>query len=104
MFGEREVLVAAKHLVNGETIFEDPCPHVDYWHFLCDAHHVVFAEGCPSETLYPGRVAMGTLDDDSFDEIAALFPELVTDHPTGPMARYALTGYEARVLSASLVA
>jgi hypothetical protein len=101
MFGEREVLVAAKHLVNGTTIVPAPCPWVDYWHFLCDAHHIVFAEGCPSETLYPGPVALNAIDDDERDEILGLLPEVADPTYAGPMARYTLTRYEARVLMAT---
>lgn len=101
MFGEREVLVAAKHLVNGTTIVPDPCKTVEYWHFLCEAHHVVFAEGCPSETLFPGPIALNAVDDDARDEILGLLPEVADPEFEGQMARYTLTRYEARALNSS---
>ncbi|MBO6884233.1 MAG: Hint domain-containing protein [Marivita sp.] len=99
MFGEDEVFVAAKHLVNGTTIVPDPRPMVEYWHFLCDAHHVVFAEGCPAETLYPGNMALQSVEDDARDEILGLLKEteaLILD--AQQMARYTLKRHEAIAL------
>lgn len=99
MFGEDEVFVAAKHLVNGTTIVPDPRPMVEYWHFLCDAHHVVFAEGCPAETLYPGKTALQSVEDDARDEILGLLKEteaLILD--AQQMARYTLKRHEAIAL------
>lgn len=55
LFGESEVLVAAKHLVDGRRVRILPRSRVTYWHFLLDAHEVVFAESCATESLYPGQ-------------------------------------------------
>ena len=98
MFGEPEVLVAAKHLVNGTTIVEEPRPVIDYWHFLCDRHHVVFAEGCASETLYPGQLAVQSIEAAARDEMLDLLPETVDLSLDGPMARYTLKRHEAKAL------
>ncbi|MCK0148954.1 Hint domain-containing protein [Marivita sp. S6314] len=98
MFGETEVLVAAKHLVNGTTIVEAPCPVVEYWHILCEGHHLVFAEGCAAETLYPGQMALQSVDDADRDEILGVLPERCLDGFTGPMARYTLKRHEAELL------
>lgn len=98
MFGEPEVLVAAKHLVNGSTIVPEPRPMIDYWHFLCDAHHVVFAEGCASETLYPGNMARQSLEAAARDEILDLLPDTADLAVDGPMARYTLKKHEALAL------
>ena len=104
LFGVHEVLVPAKHLVNGTTIRSAPCPEVAYFHFLCEAHEIVFAEGCAAETLYPGKMALKSVDADAQAEILRLFPEVVEKDYGKPMARYTLTGYEARVLSHGLAA
>ena len=46
-----EVLVAAKHLVNDNTIRRTPTDcHVTYFHILLDRHEVVFADGAAVET------------------------------------------------------
>ena len=98
MFGEDEVFVAAKHLVNGTTIVSEPRPVVEYWHFLCDAHHVVFAEGCPAETLYPGTMAVQSIEDDARDEILGLLRETEALILDAQMARYTLKRHEAIAL------
>ncbi|MAZ20859.1 Hint domain-containing protein [Roseovarius sp.] len=74
--GEPEVLVAARQLVNGETILRVPMPRVTYCHMLFDKHQIVMAEGCASESLHPGRQALNALPQESLDEVLALFPEL----------------------------
>ncbi|MGD9916433.1 MAG: Hint domain-containing protein [Paenirhodobacter sp.] len=52
--GASEVLVAAKHLVNGTTIRLMPCATVSYHHLMLDAHHLLTAEGAASESFFPG--------------------------------------------------
>ncbi|SHH82069.1 Hint domain-containing protein [Marivita hallyeonensis] len=98
LFGEPEVLVAAKHLVDGERIFEEPREMVEYWHFLCHGHQLVFAEGCASETLYPGQVAMQSIAEEDRDEILGLLPDVSGAVCPGPMARYTLKRHEAKAL------
>lgn len=98
MFGEDEVFVAAKHLINDKTIYPDPRPVVEYWHFLCDNHHVVFAEGCPAETLYPGSMTLNQVEDDARDEIIGLLQETEELILNAQMARYTLKRHEAIAL------
>ena len=75
LFGEEEVLVPAKSLVNGDTVHAMPVDEVQYHHILFDRHEVVFAEGVASESFHPGQQMMDG-DQDMRDEITALFPEL----------------------------
>lgn len=97
LFGENEVLVAAKHLVNDRTIRIVPRPRISYHHFLLDAHHVVFAEACPCESLYLGSQALQSVTPEGRSQIAGLFPH-VTDGDFGiSMSRYELKQHEARV-------
>jgi len=100
MFGEIEVLVAAKHLTDLPGIaIADDVTEVTYWHFLCDAHEVVFANDAPAETLYTGAVALMSVGLAAREEIFTLFPELRTavDRPCG--ARMMLTGRQGRKLA-----
>ncbi|OOY02888.1 Hint domain-containing protein [Thioclava sp. F28-4] len=53
-----EVLVAAKHLVNGKSIRVAPRPRVQYRHLLFARHHILMAEGAPTESLFPGNVVL----------------------------------------------
>jgi hypothetical protein len=74
-FGETEVLVAAKHLVNGASIRFSPNRSVTYVHFMFDKHQIVFADGAKVESFFPGDYMMGA-DTELRDEILSIFPEL----------------------------
>ena len=100
LFGEAEVLVAAKHLTNDDTVRIVPRAHVDYVHFLFDSHQIVFAEACPAESLYPGPQTLDVVGPESRDEIIALFPELENKALSDPLTRYALRRHEAMALRA----
>lgn len=98
LFGEAEVLVAAKHLVNGTTIRRDTSRStVTYWHFLCDTHEVVFSAGLKSESFFPASYGIGTLARDTRQELLRLFPSLADLHPV-QTARPVLRRYESRLL------
>lgn len=49
--GRAELLVKARHLVNGDTITVQQGGFVDYFQLLFDRHQIVFAEGIAAETL-----------------------------------------------------
>ncbi|GAA6175131.1 Hint domain-containing protein [Sulfitobacter pacificus] len=74
-FGQDEVLVAAKHLVNGDTIRQVQGGSVRYIHLLFDTHQIVFGQGIPSESYFPGH-ARATSDDAVAAETLGLFPQL----------------------------
>lgn len=91
LFEEREVLVAAKHLVHLDGVEQIDVVGVDYIHFLCDNHEVVLADGAWSESFQPGEYSMNGIGKEQRDEIYALFPEL--------QQREGLDGYTAARLS-----
>ena len=76
LFGELEVLVAAKHLVNGDTIFADPCDEITYHHIMFDAHELITAENCVGESYFPGDTTLSALEDETREELFELYPEL----------------------------
>ncbi|MBZ8119297.1 Hint domain-containing protein [Roseovarius sp. LXJ103] len=49
--GRHEVLVRARHLLNGDTIVQEPGGFVDYFQLLFDDHQIIYAEGIAAETL-----------------------------------------------------
>jgi len=100
LFGESEVLVAAKHLLNDRTVTRRVGGQVEYVHLMFDQHQVVFSEGLPSESFLPGPQTTQDFDQDMLDELCAIFPELdpATGHGYGPTARLTLKAHEARVL------
>lgn len=101
LFGEGEVLVKARDLVNGAsiTVRADGRP-VTYVHLLFDRHEIVSANGLDSESYHPGQATLDSFDADTRDEILRLMPGLedVTDTSYGPAARLSLRPFEARVL------
>jgi Ca2+-binding RTX toxin-like protein len=100
LFGEEEVLAAAKMLVNDDTIRPEPMAQVTYYHLMFDAHEVVFAEGAPAESFHPGVEGFDALGDAARAEICAQFPLLaLSDFSAyGPSARHSLRSHEARLL------
>jgi hypothetical protein len=77
MFGESEVLVAAKQLVLLDGIDIDfDVDEITYVHILLDEHQIVFAEGAEMESLYTGPQTLEMLTDEQYEEVVALFPEV----------------------------
>ncbi|WP_235008590.1 Hint domain-containing protein [Candidatus Halocynthiibacter alkanivorans] len=101
LFGEAEVLIAAKDLVNDHSIRRQPGGSVTYVHLLFDHHQVIWSEGLATESFLPGPQVLQQFEQDTLGEICALFPEL--DPSTGQgysaAARPLLKGYEARLLA-----
>ncbi|WP_319824249.1 Hint domain-containing protein [Thalassovita sp.] len=99
LFGAPEVLVTARHLVNGSTIRQMEKDQIDYVHVLFDRHEIIFAEGVPSESFHPGRHGLHGIMDHAREELFALFPDLRNDPDSfGDTARRCLKEYEAKLL------
>ncbi|MGX9349961.1 Hint domain-containing protein [Shimia sp. W99] len=49
--GRSELLVKARHLVNGDTVFVQEGGFVDYFQLMFDSHQIIFAEGISAETM-----------------------------------------------------
>ncbi|QPM90306.1 Hint domain-containing protein [Pseudooceanicola algae] len=104
LFGETEVLVAAKHLVDGGRFRRAPSRAVTYVHFMFECHEVVLGNGIWSESFQPGDFSLKGLGLEQRREIFALFPELATQKGVADFtaARTSLRHYEAQVLRTSL--
>ena len=99
LFGEVEVLVKAKHLVDGRAVRVVEGGGVRYLHLLFDRHEVVVANGLPCESYFPGPRSLGAFDAETRDEVLRLFPVLRRDPwGYGPAARMEVKGHEAAVL------
>ncbi|MCC5975832.1 MAG: Hint domain-containing protein [Rubellimicrobium sp.] len=98
--GLQEVLVAAKHLVDGEKIVIEEGGTVEYCHILFDRHEIVWAAGIPSESLNPAHY-IDRSSSTSVAEVLRLFPALgqETDHGSAAM-RPSLKAHEVHVLMA----
>lgn len=99
LFGESEVLAAAKSLINDHTIQRQEGGEVEYFHILFDAHEIVWANGAPSESFHPGAQGMDAFEAPLRAEIYQLFPELESNVDAyGPSARISLKQAEVSML------
>jgi hypothetical protein len=101
LFGESEVLVAAKHMVNGRDVIVSPRDAVTYIHIMFDRHEIIYADGIGTESFYAGDMALGAIDAAAREELFAIFPELRTapGHHRDT-ARSCLRRHEAQLLHA----
>ncbi len=94
---DEELLVRATHLARlrgGRARVKAGARHATYCHLLFERHEVVFSNGLPSESYFPGPQALLGLAPDARDRIETLFPKLLTatthdgtDALYGPPAR-----------------
>ncbi len=102
LFGEQYVLAAAKHLVNGETIYQHQTTEVEYFHMLFDQHEIVLAENAHSESFHPGDYIIDKMDKNTRNEIFEIFPELRDNASAyGPTVQPTLKQYECMMLQTS---
>lgn len=93
-FGQPEVLIAAKHLINENTIRLMPRRMITYVHLAFEHHEVIFAEGIATESLHLGAMAIGVLDPQARGELLMIFPELAAQQWHRETARPCLKGWE----------
>jgi Ca2+-binding RTX toxin-like protein len=99
LFGETEVLVAARHLVDGRDVRVVEREKVTYFHMMLDQHEVVYAEGAATESFHAGDVGIGALSDASREDMFRNFPALRSNVGAyGPTARPCLKRHEAALL------
>ncbi len=100
LFGEGEVLVAAKDLLNDHSVTRQIGGSVQYVHVMFDKHQVIYSEGLASESFLPGPQTSELFERPQIEEICNLFPQL--DPATGQgysgSARRTLRGFEAQLL------
>ncbi len=99
MFGCKEVLCPAKHLLGLDKInIAVDLPGVSYIHFLLRNHEIVYSNGAETESLYTGPMALKSLNQEQRNEVLAIFPEL-SEESYDPLAcRLILNGRQTREL------
>lgn len=75
-FGHAEVLVAARHLVNGNDISKLEPGVTTYYHIMFDQHEIITANGAMSESFQPGAYSLPGLDAGAREELFEILPEL----------------------------
>ncbi|MEY8098104.1 Hint domain-containing protein [Falsihalocynthiibacter sp. S25ZX9] len=100
LFGDTEVLVSAKDLVNDHSVTRLEGGTVEYVHILFDTHEVVYSAGLATESFLPGPQMAQNFEREIIDEICAIFPEIDPNTGIGysPSARRTLRGFEAQLL------
>jgi hypothetical protein len=87
--GASEVLVTAKHLINGDTIYQREGGKVEHHHTLFDEHEIIYANGTPAESLHPAKDNLGGFCAESREELLKIFPKLRKDAMSNcPSARH----------------
>ena len=71
-----ELLVQARHLVDGESVFIREGGFVDYFSLVFDHHEIVYAEGIPAESLMVSEAVINRLPPELSAEVKARFPGL----------------------------
>ena len=100
-FEEREVLVAAKHLIGLEGVRVGEVTSTKYIHVMFAQHEVILSNGAWTESFQPGDYSLQGIGNAQRNEIIELFPELGTrEGLDGYMsARRSLKKHEARILT-----
>lgn len=102
LYGESEVLIAARHLVDGATVVRQNYEEITYIHLMFDHHEVIYADGIATESFHAADPWLTGLDQAAREELFKIFPQLRTagGHLLDS-ARTCLKDSEARLLVSS---
>ena len=96
LFGQSEVLIKAKHLVNDHSIrVQADGEHVTYVHLLFDQHEIVNGNGLESESYHPGAETLDAFDPETRAEVLDLMDDWQN---YGPSARPSLKSHESKLV------
>lgn len=98
--GADEALVAARALVNGNTIRIVEGGTVDYIHLLFDRHEIITASGLHSESYHPAHAASSG-ENNALPELLRMFPDLAKHAASQiPAVRQVARCFEASLIAA----
>ncbi|WP_238705011.1 Hint domain-containing protein [Parasedimentitalea marina] len=69
--GATELLVKARHLVNGDTVVVQDGGFVEYFQILFERHHIIYAEGIAAESLLIDPVTKPALPPELLETLAS---------------------------------
>ena len=99
LFGDAQVLVAAKHLLGLSGVTLQQRFSIEYTHLMFDRHQVIRSNGVLTESFFLSENALNGLECRQKSELLSLFPSLTTGIAVfGPAAAYTLKAKEASVL------
>ena len=91
-----ELLVQARHLVDGDRVARREGGFVDYHSLVFDRHEIIYAEGIPAESLMVNEATVSRLPPELADEVRARFPGLSQSQHFGTEAGRELLDDAAR--------
>lgn len=101
LFAHSEVLVAAKYLVNGKTIYAKEISRpVEYFQILFDKHEIIYANNSLSESFHLGDEALKFFGKAEMQNLYKSFPTIFNKSKLyeTKTARHCLRSYEANLL------
>lgn len=101
LFNTPEVLIAAKDMINSDTVRVDlAVREVTYVHLLLPRHQILWANGLETESFHPASAGLSTLSAADRLRLLAHHPALEVDpHGYGAFARRGLSSPEAAILA-----
>lgn len=72
--GRHELLVRARHLVNGDSVVQEDGGFVEYYQLLFDTHQIIYAEGIAAETLLIDTRTRAALPRELAEKLAQSLP------------------------------
>lgn len=100
LWGEREVLVAARDLIDDRFVTRDlAAKSVDYIHLLLPKHGILFANGMETESFHPAATDLAAVAGDQLARLYDVMPDLeITPSAYGPLSRRVLGRAEAALI------
>lgn len=99
LFGEPEVLAPAAGLLDLPGVSREAAGQgIDYVHLLFDRHQIIFTEGAPTESFYPGPWSFAAIGRDNAADIVSRVPAARSPDAYGATARPRISSWEARTL------
>jgi len=81
--GQAELLVKARHLIDGDNIYVQDGGFVDYFQILFDRHHIIYAEGIAAESMLVDPRTRPALPPELLEKLSALLPDHSRHDPHG---------------------
>ncbi|MCT4608347.1 MAG: Hint domain-containing protein [Pelagimonas sp.] len=100
LFNTPEVLVAARDLINGDSVMLDTrVKEVTYIHMLLERHEVLFANGVETESFHPANTALSSIREEDRSRLIKQLPQVADNpHSYGSYARRNLSSSEAAIM------
>lgn len=104
-FGEPEVLIPAKKLLDVDGVYQERRSRilagVTYVHLVFDAHEIVHVDGMWSESFRPSPASLELIHREGYQELLEIFPELTFDNANElfPEVRHSLYARKAKRLA-----